>query len=146
MLFVAKSSASFPNAAPPLQMLGQTLSQPLPNIADGTPYADLTVPGSVVVVSQPRDQVCAVVGGIMAARMAKLGAAAVLVDGRVRDLAELRALGFPVWSRATSTIATSGQAKAWAVGLPVTVGPTTVEPVSCAVLFFELIYGGSMFE
>jgi len=127
-------------------MLGQTLSQPLPNIPDGTPYADLTVPGSIVVISQPRDQVCAVVGGIMSARMAKLGAAAVLVDGRVRDLAELRTMGIPIWSRATSTIATSGQAKAWAVGLPVTVGLTTVEPVSCSVLSFELIYGSRMLE
>jgi regulator of RNase E activity RraA len=47
-------------------------------------------------MSQPPGQTCAVMGGIMAARMRKLGAKGVLVDGRVRDLETLRGLGVPV--------------------------------------------------
>lgn len=82
-------------------------------------------------ISQPKEQVCAVVGGIMAARMRKLGARAVVVDGRVRDLAELRGLdGMQVWSKGVSTVATGAQAKAWAVGVSVSVGDVGVEPVS----------------
>jgi len=50
----------------------------------------------VVVLSQPAGQKCAVVGGIMAARMAKLGARGVVVDGRVRDLGTCGGLGIPV--------------------------------------------------
>lgn len=64
----------------------------------------------------------------MAARTRKLGAKGICVDGRVRDLAELRSQGIPIWSKATSTIATGAQAKAWAVGVPVTIGTTVVEP------------------
>ena len=52
--------------------------------------------GRVVVASQPRGQSCAVVGGIMATRLRRLGARALCVDGRVRDLACLSALGLPV--------------------------------------------------
>ena len=70
-------------------MVTQTFSAPAPNIPAGTPYADLTTPDTVVVISQPRDQVCAVLGGIMAARMAKLGAKGIVVDGRVRDMGEM---------------------------------------------------------
>jgi hypothetical protein len=52
--------------------------------------------GRVVVASQPRGQSCAVVGGIMATRLRRLGARGLCVDGRVRDLACLSALGLPV--------------------------------------------------
>jgi regulator of RNase E activity RraA len=48
------------------------------------------------VVSQPAGQRNAVVGGIMAMRMARLGARGVLVDGRVRDLSTLAEVGMPV--------------------------------------------------
>ena len=128
ILFVPKSSGSFPNAAPPLALFTQTLSAPAPNIPPGTPYADLTTPSTIVVISQPRDQVCAVVGGIMALRMARLGARGIVVDGRVRDLDALRALDIPVFSRGVSSIGTAGEAKAWALDVPVAVGETVVEP------------------
>lgn len=98
VLFVAKSTSSFPSASrsSALGILNETFSQPLPNVPPGVPFSDLTVPGTIVVLSQPRGQKCAVVGGIMAARMAKLGAQGVVVDGRVRDLSSLRELDMPV--------------------------------------------------
>jgi hypothetical protein len=52
--------------------------------------------GRIVVASQPRGQSCAVVGGIMATRLHRLGARGLCVDGRVRDLGCLSALGLPV--------------------------------------------------
>jgi regulator of RNase E activity RraA len=79
--------------------------QPLPpcpasdqthRIPKGTHWVDHVVPGTVVVISQPADQHCAVVGGIMAVRMKYLGVQGVVVDGRVRDLAELQGCGLPV--------------------------------------------------
>ena len=92
------------------------------------PYADLATPASIVVISQPQDQVCAVVGGIMATRMARLGAKGIVVDGRVRDLGSLGRAGIPIFSRSTSTIGTAGEARAWAHNVRIQVGETTVEP------------------
>lgn len=40
-------------------------------------------------MSQPRGQRCAVVGGIVAERMCQLGARVIVVDGRVRDVAQM---------------------------------------------------------
>lgn len=54
------------------------------------------MPGSVVVMSQPEGQKCAVLGGIMALRMKVLGVKGVVVSGRVRDLEELKETELPV--------------------------------------------------
>jgi len=67
----------------------------------------------------------------MAARMKKLGAKAVLVDGRVRDLETVGNLGIPVWSKGTSIVGAGAQTKAWAVDVPIEVGASRVYPVSC---------------
>lgn len=61
-------------------------------------------------------------------RMAKLGAKAVLVHGRVRDLSALRSLDIPIWSRGTSIIGAAAEAKAWATNVPVQIGHAVVEP------------------
>jgi hypothetical protein len=167
VLFIARSTPSFPDAADahgPFSLLNRALAHPLPNIPDGTPFADCvaavdgaeddggdeaagekggaaasatpageTAPdaegtggvgqafqsgadgtsstaaadtrsveaaakgaGRIVVASQPRGQACAVVGGIMATRLHRLGARGLCVDGRVRDLASMTSLGLPV--------------------------------------------------
>lgn len=78
---------------------------PEANIPKDCHYVDLTEEGSIVVSQQPEGQKCAILGGIMAARMKKRGAKGVIVLGRVRDVGELRATGLEVipflhvWSR-----------------------------------------------
>ncbi|KAF2431678.1 DlpA domain-containing protein [Tothia fuscella] len=139
-LFLSKSSDSFPNATPPLTTLTQTLSQPLPNIPPGTPYADLTTPNTILIISQPPNQSCAVVGGIMAARMQYLGVKGIIVDGRVRDLDTLRGLGLPVWSRGTSVVGSGGEAKAWSMGVEVQVGGVSVRSGDLVVV--DYVEGG----
>jgi regulator of RNase E activity RraA len=69
---------------------------PAPNIPDGKHWVDLTIPKSVIVISQPEGQNNAVLGGIMALRAKVLGARGIVVNGRVRDLEELEATGLPV--------------------------------------------------
>jgi regulator of RNase E activity RraA len=100
VLFLARSTPSFPSSGShnPLTLLNEAISQVPPNIDTGTPYSDLVEPETVAVLSQPQGQTCAVVGGIMAIRMAKVGVKAVLVDGRVRDQTELANCGVPVRS------------------------------------------------
>lgn len=59
-------------------------------IPPDTHWVDWAQPGTVVLIEQPAGQYCAALGGIMAARMKVLGVKAAFVNGRVRDLAELR--------------------------------------------------------
>lgn len=51
------------------------------------------------------------------------GATGVIISGRCRDLAEHRALGFPVFSRGHSTLGQSPFTRPSAVNVPVTILP-----------------------
>ena len=98
------------------------------NIESGKHWVDMTQLGTIVVIQQPEGQKCAVVGGIMALRMSKLGAKAVVVSGRVRDIDELQAVGMPIWARDKSTVGTSAEAKPYAVQVPIHVGELEIKP------------------
>jgi len=51
------------------------------------------------------------------------GATGVIISGRCRDLAEHRALGFPVFSRGHSTLGQSPFTRPSAVNVPITIAP-----------------------
>jgi len=72
----------------------------------------------------------------MAARMRTLGARAVIVDGRVRDLSTLRNLAadMPIWSRGTSVIGAAAEAKAWGTNVELLIGHASVMPGDIAVV------------
>jgi regulator of RNase E activity RraA len=53
----------------------------------------------ILFISQPKPHINAVYGGLMSLRAKVLGAAGVIIDGRVRDLQEHRDLEFPVSMR-----------------------------------------------
>ena len=61
-------------------------------------------PGSVIVV-QAGDAEYAVAGGNVCAVAQRRGIAAFVVDGVIRDLAEARSMGFPVFARGVSPVA-----------------------------------------
>ena len=120
VLFISKSSSS-PNTA---------------NIPSTSHYADLTPStSSIVVISQPAGQRNAVLGGLVAARIKKLGAAGVVVDGRIRDLQEIRVglEGFPVFSKGTSTVGAGAESKAVQVGGEIEIEGCKVRQV-CSLL------------
>ena len=56
-------------------------------------------PGDVLVIDGGGDISNAIIGGIMTAGMAMLGLAGVVVDGAIRDVAEIRERAFPVYAR-----------------------------------------------
>ncbi|KAF2853321.1 RraA-like protein [Plenodomus tracheiphilus IPT5] len=120
-LMLPKATKSFPNVAP---ASGEEVRS---NLADARPYADYTEKGTIIVISQPAGQSCAVVGGIMAARMKYLGAEGLVVDGRVRDLVALKATQMPIWSKGTSVIGAGAETKFHARNVPVSIGETLVE-------------------
>ena len=64
-------------------------------------HVDTCPPGAVLVIKTPADAPNAVWGGLMTARAVAVGCVGVITDGRVRDTAEIREGGLPVWSKGT---------------------------------------------
>ena len=56
-------------------------------------------PGDVLVLTMPEPTPVALVGELLATQAIDQGVAALLVDGAVRDIDELRELGLPIWTR-----------------------------------------------
>ena len=56
-------------------------------------------PGDVLLVDAGGDLANAVVGGILSFYAAKIGVAGVVIDGAIRDVAEIRNRDFPVYAR-----------------------------------------------
>ena len=65
-------------------------------IPKGGHWVDMTETDTIMVIEQPGGQSCAAIGGIMAQKMKSNGVTACVVDGRVRDIAELKASNLPV--------------------------------------------------
>lgn len=59
----------------------------------------LAKPGDVLVVDGKGNTSCALIGGLMVNTCKVLGLGGIVIDGAVRDLVELRELGFPVFAR-----------------------------------------------
>ncbi|KAH6680337.1 ribonuclease E inhibitor RraA/Dimethylmenaquinone methyltransferase [Halenospora varia] len=109
------------------------------NVPSGKHYVDLTEAGTIVVMSQPEGQKCAILGGIMALRMKVLNAQGVVVNGRVRDVVELASTGLPIWAKATSIVGTGAEAKPHALQVPLDVNGTIVNPGD--IVFSDAING-----
>jgi 4-hydroxy-4-methyl-2-oxoglutarate aldolase len=56
-------------------------------------------PGEVLVLTMPEPTPVALLGDLLATQAQVHGAAAILVDGAIRDREELAAMGLPVWAR-----------------------------------------------
>ncbi|MEO5633368.1 dimethylmenaquinone methyltransferase [Gaiella sp.] len=94
---------------------------------------DTVEPGEVVVLVAPEPWSAALVGELLALQARTRGAVALLVDGAVRDVDELVALGLPVWAR---TVCAAGAAKdeRGELQVPVTVGDVLIGPGDLVVL------------
>lgn len=70
----------------------------------------------------------------MALRMCVNGASAIIVDGRVRDLAELNNLDVLVWSTGTSVVGAGEGTTVWAKDVQIKIGDVIVGPgdIVCA--------------
>jgi 4-hydroxy-4-methyl-2-oxoglutarate aldolase len=78
-------------------------------------------PGEVVVVTMPQPRPVALVGELLATQAHARSAAAMLIDGAVRDVEELVELGLPIWARWVR-VRGAGKDVAGVIGEPVTVG------------------------
>lgn len=89
---------------------------------------DATPPDSVAVVATEGDPECAVWGGLMSASSQAKGSVGAVVDGPVRDLAQIDALGYPVWARGRTPKDIRGRGEMVAFGEPVRFGGVPVAP------------------
>lgn len=116
-------------AGPAYTVLYAPLADPRPVVTKS--YIDQVPAGSVVVIgvtaelqltTAPYVTVAnALYGGLMLTRAHYLGAAGLVVLGRVRDLAEHRALGYSVWLYGVGTTAPGPAVKVVGINVPLSV-------------------------
>jgi regulator of RNase E activity RraA len=88
---------------------------------------DYCRPGDVMVVDADGDLDNALVGGIMTFAAAAAGLAGMVIDGAIRDVAEIRERPFPVYARGVTHRGPYKDGPG-AINIPVSVGGMTVMP------------------
>ena len=84
-------------------------------------------PGDILVVATNSPSTDGLFGELFATSLAYRGVRGVVLGCGVRDVAELREMGFPAWSRAVSAQG-SVKATAGAVNVPIVLGGQTIRP------------------
>ena len=88
---------------------------------------DVAQAGDVIVVGLKFPSTDGMIGELIATQCQARGIQAVILDAGARDSAELREMGFGVWSRAISAAGTSKATPGW-VNVPIVCGGTIVRP------------------
>ena len=84
-------------------------------------------PGDVLVVTTVSESLDGSFGELFATALVQRGVRGLVTTGGVRDVVDLRAMGFPVWSGAQNAQGTV-KATPGSVNVPITVGRVTVRP------------------
>lgn len=109
-----------------------TIDVPMDSVVDVVPVLALAQPGDVVVIACHGATELAMWGGLMTTLASMAGVIGTVVDGSIRDVDELRELGWPAWYRQTSPSrcppAPPGvDPLAW-MNVPVRIGAVTIRP------------------
>ena len=90
-------------------------------------------PGDVLVLTMPEPRPVALVGDLLATQAQAQGVAALLIDAAVRDVAELTALGLPIWARWVR-VRGAGKELPGTIDVPVDVGGARIGAGDVVVL------------
>ena len=90
-------------------------------------------PGDVLVLAVTEPRPVALIGDLIAMQAKAHGAAAILVDGPVRDVDELVELGIPVWARSISAAGPAKQVPG-ELDVPVEFGGVRIAPGDVVIL------------
>ena len=108
-----------------VQLSGGDLVDPLRALEMGQP-------GDVIVVDAGGDTDTSVCGGLMGGLAKNRGIRGMIVDGAGRDIDELEAIGWPIWTRAITPRGThtmfSGRKEELSINVPITCGGVVVRP------------------
>jgi 4-hydroxy-4-methyl-2-oxoglutarate aldolase len=94
---------------------------------------DRLQPGEVLVMTTPEPEPLALFGDLLGTQAKARGAAAILVDGAVRDVEALRELELPVWARWVR-VRGANRTLMGALDEPVEIGGATISPGDALVL------------
>ncbi|KAM0228635.1 hypothetical protein ACHAPO_010607 [Fusarium lateritium] len=81
-------------------------------------FVDHNQDGGIMYIQQPKGLPSACWGGLMSTRAQYLGAKAVVIDGRMRDINEHKEMKFPVFSRGHSILGSNTFTRASLVNVP----------------------------
>lgn len=84
-------------------------------------------PGDVLVITTIGESVSGMIGELIVTALQKRGVQGVVIDAGIRDAAQIRALDFPVWSKAIHPEGTTKSRGGW-VNAPAVCGGTIVNP------------------
>lgn len=85
-------------------------------------------PGDVLVVTATGgDNLYGMIGELIVRSLMKRGVAGVVIDSGIRDVRQIRELGFPVWARGVHSLGTTKSRGGW-VNAPVVCGGVAVDP------------------
>lgn len=90
-------------------------------------------PGEVLVITMPEPAPFGAVGELIVLQAQARGAAGMLVDVAVRDIAELKEIGLPIWARFVRVRGTK-KADPGRLDVPVVVGGATIRPGDVVVM------------
>ena len=120
--FVGRAATALVRQAPPEQ------ATPALAVKHSVEMIDSAGPGDVGVIVMEGSLDVAAIGGLMGTAAKSRGMVGMVLDGGVRDIAELRALGLPVFARSASPATAVGRFATVAKQVPVECAGVTVNP------------------
>jgi 4-hydroxy-4-methyl-2-oxoglutarate aldolase len=84
-------------------------------------------PGDVLVVTTPSQSDHGMFGELLAVSVTSKGCRGLVIDGGVRDVADLRSMGFPVWARSIHAAGTT-KSRAGSVNAPIVCAGVSISP------------------
>ncbi|PFO08959.1 4-carboxy-4-hydroxy-2-oxoadipate aldolase/oxaloacetate decarboxylase [Bacillus sp. AFS076308] len=84
-------------------------------------------PGDVLVITTVGEGVAGMIGELIVTSLIKRGVQGVIIDSGIRDVAQIRELEFPIWTKAVFSQGTTKSKGGW-VNAPTVCGGVSVEP------------------